>query len=91
MNQFAWVIIEDREIKARDLALALRAAKAAYDASAGVDLAVLDTYARALFDNGKVAEAIEIQKEAVKLAAGDDKRRQTLEQTLKRYQAADKK
>lgn len=91
MNQFAWIILEDREITARDLALALRAAKAAYDASEGVDIAVLDTYARALFGNGKVKEAIEIQKKAIKLAAGDEERRQSLEQTLKRYQAADEK
>jgi hypothetical protein len=52
----------------------------------GKEPGVLDTYARALFDSGKVSEAIEQQKLAVAQAKDDDMRKE-LQETLKQYEA----
>ena len=87
LNEFAWAILTDENIKQRDLPLALKLAKAAVDASGGKAAAMLDTYARALFDSGKVADAIEQQKKAV-AACEDDAEKTELEAALKKYQAA---
>lgn len=67
MNQFAWIIMDDDRIKHRDLKLAKKAAKVAFEVSEGKDVAILDTYARALFETGKVQEAVEYQRKAVEL------------------------
>lgn len=85
LNEFAWRILTDEEVQARDLELALKAAKAAYDASDGKNAAIADTYARALWDNGKKKDAIEMQKKAVKLAPTAEMREE-LEKTLKGYE-----
>ncbi len=90
LNSFAWALLTDEDIKFRDLKFALRVAKAAYDASEGKDAAIVDTYARALFDNGQKQEAIEQQKKAVQLAGKDDASRAEMEATLKKYEGAQK-
>lgn len=84
LNDFAWTLLTSDKVKERDLQLGLRVAQAAYDASQGQDAPILDTYARALFDNGKKAEAIKFQKKAVELCK-DETMRQELQQTLDRY------
>jgi len=86
LNEWAWTLLTDESIKQRDLALATKLAKAAVTASDGKEPATLDTYARALFDSGKVSEAIEQQKLAIAQAKDDDMRKD-LQQTLKRYEA----
>jgi thiol-disulfide isomerase/thioredoxin len=86
LNEMAWTLLTDEKIKQRNPALALKLAQAAFDASGGKDPGVLDTYARALFDNGKVADAIQQQQRALQLNTDEDKRAE-LEQSLKRYQA----
>ena len=48
---------------------------------------MLDTYARALFDSGKVADAIDAQKKAV-AAAQDATMKSDLQATLDKYQAS---
>jgi thiol-disulfide isomerase/thioredoxin len=85
LNGFAWTILTSPRIRSRDLDLALKAARAAYDASEGKSPDILDTYARALFDTGKKAEAIKYQKKAVELAK-DDAMRKELKNTLGRYE-----
>ena len=85
LNQWAWVILTDKNIKTRDLPLATKLAKAAVDASGGKEAGVLDTYARALFDSGKTAEAIIQQKNAIVLAK-DDEAKNKLTETLKEYE-----
>ena len=85
LNQWAWTILTDENIKDRDLVLAAKLAKAGVAASEGKDSAVLDTYARALFEAGKVAEAIEQQQKAVN-AAEDDNAKKELGETLQKYQ-----
>ncbi len=85
LGEMAWTLLTDERIKTRDLPLALKLAKGSYDASNGKDANLLDTYARALFDNGKVGEAIECQKKAIALAK-DEASREQLKETLKKYQ-----
>jgi len=89
LNEWAWTLLTDERLKTRDLALATKLAKAAVDASGGRDPAILDTYARALFDSGKVADAVATQQKAI-AAADDDDTRQELEATLKQYQQKQK-
>jgi len=88
LNEFAWAILDDPTIAYRDLELALQVAKAAYDACDGKNAAIVDTYARALFDIGRTKQAVEYQKKAVELAGSNLELRTELEQTLKRYQDA---
>ncbi len=88
MNDFSWTILTNPQIEdgKRDLALAMKAAKCAYDACEGSDPAIVDTYARALFDTGKRTEAIKFQEQAVNLCA-DAKLREQLQKTLDEYRA----
>lgn len=86
LNEMAWTLLTDENIKTRNLLLALKLAQAAFDASSGKDPGVLDTYARALFDNGKVAEAATQQKRAIGLTEDKD-RKAEMEQALKLYQS----
>lgn len=89
LNEMAWTILTDAWIRGRDLDLALRVAKAAYDASEGKDPAILDTYARALFDTGKREEALEYQRKAVALCEdGQAELKAQLEKTLREYESA---
>ncbi len=90
LNEMAWSILTSPKIEKRDLELAERAAKAAVDATKGESASILDTYARAQFDGGKVKEAVETQQKAV-AAASTDKEREELGKSLEKYQAAEKK
>jgi len=84
MNALAWKILDDSKVKHRDLKLAMKAAKAAYKESEGKSAAILDTYARALWDTGKKKKAIKYQKKAVKLCE-DDQMKKELKDSLDRY------
>jgi thiol-disulfide isomerase/thioredoxin len=73
LNDMAWEILtHDHDIKFRDRALALEAARKANEATAAKDPDILDTYALALFENGKVAEAVKTQRRAVELCRDDE-------------------
>ena len=87
LNEFAWRILTDRRIKtpARDYDLALRASRAAYELSGGNEVPIMDTYARALFQAGKRAEAIEMEKKAI-AACKDTRFRPELESVLMRFE-----
>ncbi len=85
LNAIAWNILTNPRMKNRDLPFALKVSQAAVEASGGTEPAVLDTHARALFDNGKAAEAIATQKRAV-AAAKDDKVKAEMEKTLTKYE-----
>lgn len=84
LNEWAWILLTDERIKNRDLDLATKLAAAAVDASDGKDANILDTYARALFDSGKTADAINIQRKAIAMA-GDADTRKEFEETLQSY------
>jgi thiol-disulfide isomerase/thioredoxin len=87
LNDFSWSILTDESIKQRDLPLATKLAKAAVEATDAKDAAILDTYARALFDSGKITDAVEIQTKAV-AAAEDATLKSELEEALKKYESA---
>lgn len=84
LQEMAQTLLADARIKQRDLPLALKLAQAGFDAAQGKDASVTETYARALFDNGQVAEAIRFQKQAI-AAAKDDFERDRYKETLKTY------
>jgi thiol-disulfide isomerase/thioredoxin len=84
LNEFAWKILTERTVRTKDYKLALRAARAAYEMN-GQIVPIMDTYARALFQTGHHAEAIEMEKKAI--AACDDSHfRPELESVLLRFQ-----
>jgi thiol-disulfide isomerase/thioredoxin len=72
LNELSWTILTDEGFEgARDTKLALSMAKKANELSEGKDWSILDTYARALFENGDAKEAAEFQKKAVDVASKD--------------------
>jgi len=76
-----------RRIKNRDVKLALTMAKRAVDFSEAKNPQYVDTYAHALFDNGKTADAVEQQKKAIELADNEDMKtelKKSLENTRRR-------
>jgi thiol-disulfide isomerase/thioredoxin len=88
LNSFAWELLTNEQIKTRDYDLAIKLAKAALQVTGNTPQAapVLDTYARALFDSGKVGEAVAQQKKAVELA-DDEEMKKELRGTLKNYES----
>lgn len=83
---FSWRIFHDRGIKPhlRDKTLALAAAERAFRLTSGKEPTVLDTYARALWENDRPAEAITHQRKAVELCTSEAKRID-MEANLNRY------
>ena len=86
LNQIAWYTLDDSAVKVRDLDFAVAAAQAAVAGSEGKDAAILDTLARAWWEKGDRAQAIETQRRAV-AAATDGAMRESLEATLKAYES----
>ena len=82
-NNVAWLILTGDEVKRRDSEFALTVAKQAVEDSKWKAPHIIDTYARALFDNGKKQEAIEAQEKALAAAGESDKAQ--YERTLKAY------
>ena len=87
VNCLAWKILTELDPPQRDCPLALRLAKSAVDATEGKTDAILDTYARALFDSGRIAEAIEFQQKAIE-ACPHEWDKPEYAQRLAEYQAA---
>ena len=86
-TEIAWTLLTDEGIKARNPKLALKFAQAAFAASGGKNPDVLETYARALADNGNPAEAAKQIERALQLTT-DDTKKSELKESLKRYQSA---
>lgn len=85
-SEIAWTLLTDESIKTRNPKLALKFARAAFDASGGTTPDVLDTYSRALFDNGDAPGAIKHLQRAIELTT-EPTRQAELKATLKSYQA----
>jgi len=83
----AWGIMEEKSLKTRDYDLAAKLAKTSVDATGSKEVGPLFVYARALFEGGKVAEAVNWQKKAIAAADDNEDARKELEETLKKYQA----
>jgi len=87
LNDFAWQILTDKDIRQRDLSLALRSAKKAYEVSEGKTAAITETYARALFETGSLQDAVKFQQEAVNSAQKPEEKAD-YEKTLSKYKEA---
>ncbi len=86
LNQVAWVILTDDRVLTRHLDIATKAAKLAYEGCEGKDPAIIDTYARALYDTGQKDKAVEMQKKAIELEE-NPLEKLGLKRTLERYEA----
>lgn len=84
LNEIAWAIMTDRDVRERDWPLATRLAAKGVERSGSANANVLDTYALGLFHAGQIAEAIAHQEKAVALRPDDPE----LAATLARYRAA---
>lgn len=88
LNNIAWMIV-DPDAKGKPskghVELALKAAARANELTNGENAGILDTLAKAEFDSGDAAKAVEHQEKAVKLAGGED---QGMKERLERYRKA---
>jgi thiol-disulfide isomerase/thioredoxin len=87
LHQFAHVMLNEPRIANRQVDLALRASKSAYDATGGKHPGAAYTYSQALFDNGKAQEAITIAKQGLTVA-NEIPIRNLLTSALERYEKA---
>jgi hypothetical protein len=92
MNGLAWAIVDpDAKIKpsAKLLELAVESAKKADELVKEKDPAIADTLAKAYFDSGEVAKAVETQERAVRLAKGTPyEQDKSLAERLEQYKKA---
>lgn len=93
LNALSWMMMTEEGVKHRDLDLAMKAARRAYDLTDGKDPAIVDTYARAHFEKGNVADAIKYQKQAIELCEKlpDEIKAQILpdlKEALKKYEGS---
>lgn len=86
LNQIAWTILDAPGIETRDFDVAMKLATRAAEVTKNQDGAILDTLARAYWEKGDKAKAVEIQTKAVSITK-DEEMKSDLEATLKRYQS----
>lgn len=94
LNTVAWTILDDAGVKKRDVPLALEMAKRATALTESKEGGVLDTLARAYWDSGDAAKALETQEKAVEVSKKQDDMpaaiRQQLEDALAKYKKGKK-
>jgi hypothetical protein len=89
LRYYAWMILNDEGNKHRDTALALKLAQQAVDVAKDGDPLVMHVYARALFESGKVAEAVKHEQLALDRAEDEAWQRQ-FKEALEKYKMAAK-
>ena len=87
LETFSWTIMTHAQIRDRDNEIALVAARKAYELIDGQNASIADTYARALYLNGKIADAIKYQELAINLLQ-DPRAKAMYESTLDKYKSA---
>jgi thiol-disulfide isomerase/thioredoxin len=87
LNSIAWTIATEETVPQRDLKFALEVAKLAMEVTEEKEANIIDTYARVLFENGQVAEAVRFQEKALKLAGDDAELKATLQKSLDEFRA----
>ncbi|MFO0490949.1 MAG: hypothetical protein ACK51T_00765, partial [bacterium] len=89
LNDIAWRVLDDEKVITRNFDFALELATKANELSGGKDGMILDTLARAHFEKGNKAQAIELQEKALQLAKAsaeaDPETIAELEANLERY------
>lgn len=89
LNEWAWELLTAEGLAGKYAELALPIARKAYAAEGDAAYDIADTLALALFETGHVAEAVELQRHALKLAEEkQDRNVDVYRQTLARYEAA---
>jgi thiol-disulfide isomerase/thioredoxin len=88
LNEMAWWILTEVKEAKRDYPTALKAAEKANTLTEGKEANILDTYALALFKNGKTAEAVAAQTKAIELAADNKDMQDELQRRLDEFKAA---
>jgi len=94
LNALAWTLVENPGPKpdSKLMKLALRIAEKADKLAEGKDGAIADTLAKAYFENGEPAKAVEAQERAVKQAKGTPLEKDaSLQERLEMYKKAVKK
>jgi tetratricopeptide (TPR) repeat protein len=88
LNELSWRLLTAEDYGARCMELAYKAARAAYEAGGRDRADITDTLARALYQIGRIDEAIRLQERAVALAEEQDEEGAGIEQmraTLRYY------
>lgn len=89
LRYYAWMILNDGDNKHRDTGLALKLAQQAVDVAKNGDPLVMHVYARALFESGKVAEAVKHEQLALDTTEDEAWQRQ-FKEALEKYKTAAK-
>lgn len=84
LNEIAWTVLDSPGIETRDYDFCMKLATKANELTDGKNAAILDTLARAYFEKGDAAKAVELETKAVELA--DETLKADLQAALKRYQ-----
>ena len=84
LNQVAWTIVDNPNVKNRDYDVAMKAATRANELSKGKDAAILDTLARVYYEKGDLKNAVKYQKQAVEHAP-DNQMGADIKDVLKKY------
>lgn len=85
LNQLAWTVLDpENPVKNPNYKFALKIAEQALKAAGGKDPMIMDTYALALYKNGKKAEAIKVETEAIELLKQN---KEQSDQYLKEFEA----
>lgn len=84
LSMLAWDILTDEDLEYRNTAFALELAERARELTDDEDPDVIDTYARALYETGRVEEAIRQQNRAIALSDDEDFT-QMLQEHLEEY------
>jgi len=89
LNQMSWFILTSDRVPERDVKVAYQAARLACEKTDWEEPSILDTYALAAFENGKVEKAVEMQRKAIKLLPGTqwENSADEFKKALKRYEA----
>ncbi len=87
-SEIATTILSEPQLKEKTIAMAVRTARAAIQASGGADVEILSIYAQALYESGDRQQAIDHQKRAVALAE-DVGLKEQLQATLAQYENGD--
>ncbi len=86
LSRVAWAMLDHELADKKYFKDALRLAKSGYDICGCEEADIVDTYARALFDNGHTREAVKYQRLAVGFAS--DMMKEELSKSLKKYEEA---
>jgi S1-C subfamily serine protease len=86
LDSLAWGILTDDALPSRDLPLALQAARRAHEITAGEDVEVLETYARALMMTGDREQGLAVHRRAIELCDDDPSTRLVLLEILAEYE-----